>query len=326
MPLVDVFRQTRNLFGENDTELPSIRDKINSFLETSQSLPNNREHGWHVSSFCDACARSMVLERIRNISSKDPVDPKLQRIFDIGTNTHRWYQEKYFGPMGILWGKWACSRCGEVLWGLMPKSPHRCAPVLSTRRCKIECDLNDIGSYNSKKVDARGGCLHCGWWGSWEFQEIPFRLFLDGLDLPILGHTDGLLLLGRTWVVLEIKTINSFGFGYLNGPRPGHVYQGFVYGELIRRKNIPGLPDGVNVPIPTKVLVLYVEKNTSSEKEYLVDLNKEVGSKILRRPLFVEECIEDKRLPPKHKDCPNMSSKRAKKCNIRRLCFGRKKR
>ncbi len=88
---------------------------------------------------------------------------------------------------------------------------------------------------------------------------------------------------------------------------------------------VPGVPEGVKIPIPKKILVLYVGKNTSDEREYLVDLDRELGSKILSRPRLIEECVDAKRLPPKHAECPNMSSKRARKCELRRLCFGKRK-
>lgn len=54
-------------------------------------------------------------------------------------------------------------------------------------------------------------------------------------DLNIYGHADGLLqLLDGTWIVIELKTINSMAFRYKDLPKPEHVRQVTSYIETIR--------------------------------------------------------------------------------------------
>lgn len=308
-----------------------LRPLLDSYLDKLESLPSHRESGWHPSSFCDECPRKIViLECVPSAKKEDGIPPKLRRIFDIGTATHRWYQEEYFGPMGILWGKWTCSRCGAVHWGFMPSDRCKCRQRASEQldtACFRICGVTSgvAHDWDYQIIDARGGCRHCGLWGHWEFREIPFRLGHPELGECIMGHTDGLLLLGGMWVILEIKTINSFGFSALKGPKLAHVLQGQAYAELTLRRAVrwPNA-EKLDLPKPEKILVFYIGKNTSDEAEFLVDIDRDLGSEILNKPVVVERAIMDEELPEMHTECTGKKlAPRAKKCPVSKFCFAK---
>lgn len=86
--------------------------------------PDFREAGWHPSAFSGICERRLVLERLLKKAKASPerVDSKMQRIFDVGKALHAWYQNQYFGAMGVLWGRWV-PREGKARWGFRPESP-----------------------------------------------------------------------------------------------------------------------------------------------------------------------------------------------------------
>jgi len=309
----------RDVHGPKTIRLSPAIDK---YLVHNETLPNDHDFGWHPSSFCDSCPRAQVISDVLGLElGEGSIAPKLRRIFDVGSACHRWYQEEYLGPMGILWGKWRCSRCHGTTWGFMPKNRHGCERSLEDTTCWKLCG-GEEGRLDQAKIAKRGGCIHCGVWGRWEFKEIPFRLEHPELEEPVLSHTDGLLWLAQTWITLEVKTINSFGFAALNDAKLQHVLQGQCYSELLMRKAVRGLPPDVEVPEPEKLLVFYIGKNTSDEREFLMDVDREVGSAVLEKPLIVERSMETRELPPRHEECEGKPlTKRAKKCKAKKYCF-----
>lgn len=243
-----------------------------------------REPGWHPSQFCGACPRLMTLDRLLpGPEGGGDVDVKLQRIFDVGKALHHWYQNEYFGPMGVLWGKWRSIR-GEIRWGFMPS-------------------LSGEGKHHE-----------------WEFLEVPFGAALGEGFAPIRGHADGLVQLQNKWFLLEMKSINDRGFNWLGQAKTGHIAQGQIYGEMVRQKLVRECP--IEIPYPESLLVLYIGKNDSQEKEFVVPLDSVAGKRELRRPLQVEEAMRDHILPDREPDCTNMLKEPAKACRMVSYCFG----
>lgn len=305
---------------DNLREVPhqSISKAIDSHIKKREELPNSHGYGWHPSSFCDMCVRQRVISDLVCLEKADDLSPRLFRIFDVGTAMHRWYQEEYLGPLRILWGPWRCSRCHRVLWGFMPKVKCDCEIVQKTKKCVHYCSHD--GQFVKEEMDERGGCLHCGKWGRWEYLEIPF--YYDAkLSEPYLGHCDGIIRLNDIWYLLEIKTINSFGFSALWTPKPAHVLQGQAYSELIRRQAVKNLPKAL--PKVEKIILLYLGKNTSDEKEFVIDVDQEVGEEVLLKPVNVENSLRIGELPERHEECEEKTSKRAKKCDMKKFCFAK---
>jgi len=323
MALKDIVRNIQDA-----PKVKSLSEVIDNFIVQRESKPNDHSYGWHPSSFCDMCIRHKVISDIVEEKKANNFSEKLYRIFDVGSSLHRWYQEEYLGPSGILWGKWRCSRCHMYVWGFMPSIKCSCEESQRTPLCLKFCtdfsrsSSSSEATYLPEKMQNRGGCVHCGKWGKWEFREVPFRLDAEGLSEPILGHCDGVLIL-PSGVLLEAKTINSFGFAGLFAPRRAHVLQGQAYAELLRRKAVPGCTRPL--PEAKKILIFYIGKNTSDEKEFWIDVDRDVGSAVLEIPFQVEAAHKSKTLPDKHSECEeDEKCRRVKKCSVKKFCFAKR--
>lgn len=298
-----------------------LKVRLEQYLRFAGNKPSNRADGWHPSQFCDMCAREHVIRALLKEPDVFEVSTRLRRIFDYGTALHDWYQNNYLGPMGILWGRWKCSRCKKVQWGFMPEDRCSCAPAESTQACAMNCKRG--GLWDPKLQDERGGCIHCGIWGRWEYAEVPVKYEHEELSKPVVGHSDGLVKLD-CWRVLEMKSINERGFKMLPDAKPSHRNQAELYGELIRMGKTTA-PKSVRVPKPKGAVVMYLAKNTSEEKEFSFDLDQARAQKLLSQPVLAERSLrEGKKLPIKHQDCDTMFAKRAEKCDMRTWCFGQK--
>lgn len=319
MSLEDLIRQVKG--GD------SLCAELDLFLKRLESRPSNRSVGWHPSEFVDMCARSSAISSaLALVEEGDPIDPKLRRIFDTGTSLHGWYQNEYLGPMGILWGGWKCSRCHAVQWGFMPKGRHNCAGAETTPACVKLCAYGVQPGTNL--IDARGGCLHCGIWGSWEFVEIPvkFRWSCGSEEHVITGSSDGLILLGGDWYVWEGKTINVRGFNMLAESKSWHRRQAMIYGHLIRGGHVD-VPEGVRVPRPSHGMVFYIGKNDGDLKEFKFEFDDAINVEaeaLVQAPVEFVRALVEKKLPEKHSECPSMFSVRSKACSNASYCWGSK--
>lgn len=291
-----------------------ILPALDIHLLKMSALPSNREPGWHPSEFHSTCPRQAVITKILDEpGGSDSIDGRLQRIFDTGTALHSWYQNRYFGPMGILWGGWKCSRCHGVKTGFMPKEKCSC---VKDARCEAIC--------GEAPGAQRGGCLNCGIWGSWTYQEI--QLFLSSkqmtasgfeVEVSIVGHMDGLIFLANKWGVLEMKTINDRGFGMLPAPQEGHRNQVQTYMKLAQY--VPGIERTMR---PTVGHVLYINKNNSDLKAFTLEPDEEFQNRVIKVPLQYEVAMAEGVLPVRIPECTSMMVKRAKACSVCSYCFG----
>ena len=132
---------------------------------------------------------------------------------------------------------------------------------------RIQGYMRDIGILWGRYHNVRTGEE---WWGfgydlpeprqQWVYTEVPLRH--DGDDIK--GHTDGLLKLDTGKWVLEIKSINDYGFSWLQDEaKEPHQKQGRLYEHCLawRRENIPHVDDFDAEPI-AGVIFLYESKNT----------------------------------------------------------------
>jgi len=269
----------------------SVSAAIDHFLMKQEATPKKRAFGWHPSEFVGMCPRARVLSILLKVPYK-PIDPGLRRIFDVGSAIHHTYQNYYFGPMGDLWGKWICLRCDRVVWGFYPGSKS---------------------------------CPECRDKTQWRFLEVPVKAPLpDGFKKPIVGHSDGLLLFNGKWHVLEIKSINDHGFSWLKKPKDSYQAQAQVYAELIRQNFIDFGEDQKPDMIPEieAILIFYVNKNFSTEREFFLEFDRDFAHSEMKRPLAVEIGFRNRELPPRESRCKNMLRKPAKDCPLVSYCFG----
>lgn len=267
---------------------------LDQFLVQEEAKPTTRAFGWHPSEFVGMCPRRYVLSILLK-SKKRSIEPSLRRIMDLGTAMHAMYQNVYFGPMGILWGKWKCLRCDGISWGLISED---------------------------KK------CPHCGGSARWEYKEVPVRAPLPGkFPKDIVGHSDGIIKMGSKWYVLEIKSINEYGFTWMRKVKPGHLAQVQVYAELIRQSFLD-MPDSVKptvlIPELSGIRMLYVNKNNSVEKIWPLEFDSELAKKELKRPYEVEVAFRNREFPERIPECKSMLRNPAKNCPLVSYCFGGK--
>ena len=276
-----------------DQELSAL---IDMHVAKEDRNDTSRAPGWHPSEFCGSCARRHVLARLVGQRS-EAFEPSLLKIFAMGHAIHYWYQNKYFGPMGILWGKWQCLRCDAIHWGLMPTDPE---------------------------------CFRCKQSSRWDYREVPVRASLpDGFEAPIVGHSDGIIFLNRKWWLLEIKSINDGGFTWQKQAKESHVAQARIYGELIQQGHVDFACDNEyvtyrkpNIPRLSGIVLLYVNKNNSRERIYNIDLDPEASRRELKRPYLIETAFRDKELPKREEACVSLNKKPAKNCPVVSYCFG----
>jgi len=292
----------------------SLSSQIDQFIRERERLPSNREGGWHVSEIAGTCPREYVIGKLilKRPGEGDPF-PRIVRIWDYGKAVHSWYQERYFGPMGILWGRWKCSRCDSKVWGFMPKAPHKeCRDRVEL--CRLLCG----GDENRMKL--RGGCLHCSVWGRWEYGEVPVRYERDGVVL--VGACDGVLKPDDRWVVLEMKSSNSSKFGKIENADPHHEAQGQTYAHIINSGGVRGY-SGKEIPRISEVLVMYLNKDSSEEKTFTSPVTRggEIWASV---PHLAEKAFKERVLPERLEGCYGKSSPKARKCKKRHACFGGK--
>jgi CRISPR/Cas system-associated exonuclease Cas4 (RecB family) len=154
--------------------------------------------------------------------------------------------------------------------------------------------------------------------GSWYhlyFQNILFAMdFLEEAEVPVSnkkkyieGKADGVFkahVFGKR-AVLEIKSMNSWTFQKaVFKPLKKHEFQASIYAREL----------GIEL-----VYFLYVNKDTSQIRGFLVDTNKEMLVQADVKMDLVIENVEKRTLPPRA--CKDKLSDNALACPFRELCF-----
>jgi hypothetical protein len=141
--------------------------------------------------------------------------------FDVGHSTHAWWQNKYLGPMGRLWGNWFCAKCKAVTSeGLMPKK----CPDCNTGRTYWTAWGSEDGVRQAAKVD--------------NITYVETALKCD--EFGYTGHPDGMLIDpaigGAPQMLFELKTISPSGYEGLRKPKDDHVIQMHAYMRLLKMR------------------------------------------------------------------------------------------
>lgn len=272
-------------------------------LAMNKRAPDYRAHGWHPSGLMDMCPRAQVLDQlVTGKVTREDIDTRTQIIFDVGNALHQWWQEQYFGPMGVLKGKWRCARCGFKTIGMetMPTQPHDCEGDASLLEGtpKLNPSPARISFSNNR---------------AWKFDEVP----VESEEWGIVGHSDGIYVLGKGTfieedVVLDIKTAGpSFWAGGAR-PYPSNIFQLNLYMWLLGK---------------TKGVLLYVDKGGCSSNdmgciEVIVDYNDTHRKDACMKISVYRNAVEKKQLPGRLATCefrPNGA--KAKKCPYRKQCL-----
>jgi hypothetical protein len=269
-----------------------------------------REAGWHVSQICMMCPRAKQLSVFFAKASPAPKDVFSERIFDLGKAIHSIYQNWYLGPAGVLWGKWECTVCQQVVWGLRPS---------------MVCCKDSFWKYKEVPVRlpavARVGDL------SWYQDAIAAGKKPEDIAQDIVGHSDALIWHEdmQMWLSGEFKSCKSEVFQYqvASSPMESHERQSNIYGTLKGLGFIDGVPEGVEVPVPERKVILYVNKNTSEEREFLSPIDRDVAYESFFAVTEFEKGRQLGTLALMLDDCRERGKKapRAKRCSSESVCF-----
>lgn len=346
--------------GINSTKPKTLGDIVS---ENIKKAPRQYKTGFflsQISLLSKYCIRQEIyMQTLFALGIRDFIDtappPSLQKIFDVGTAAHSWWQNKYLGPARVLYGSWRCTRCRGTYTGFMSNSPcnycgwsmalevkpGQAQPVI---KCFEACKWP--GGYNTENRD----CVKCRFsQGEYEYVEPRVRFdlfpnshitlpegFLKDFSVEIRGYCDGIIDVGGVRKVLEIKTINTFSYNKLTKAHANHELQ-----CLLAMWGL-GLDYGI---------IVYLNKETGGTKEFEVelDLNKigrvlkqvsiaGVGIELYTRALLdaqnkqdylsdtdlnelLDTSIKVLNLPKDARVCISPEAELAKNCGVCNLCF-----
>jgi len=277
-----------------------LREPLDSFFTRTERFEHREDEYWHVSSLAGACLRRVFLELD---SPRKVIPPSTRRIFGFGTALHSYYQNHWLGPAGILWGTWVWGNYEAVVKdSLMPEGPY------VTGRDVLPQEL--FFAQKNKEINLREA-----WYfakrkeGYWWYQEPEF--VDEGLRLT--GHCDGVLHFNKGRYLFELKTVRSDLF-YREGllPYESHIEQLQAYMGWF------GISRGV---------LLYVNKNDSSERCFFVERDQAYLSSFKENLVTLNEAVDAKRLGktplelPK-KRCVCTADATRLRCPFKKRCFG----
>jgi len=183
----------------NDVKPKPLKSYIDLFIKELGNVEQDvRAAGFHVSQLYYLCPRKIIFDAMNELPLEAVKPPAGLRItFDIGTAVHEWFQDRYLGPMGLLWGDWRCKVCKHVV----------------------------------KESYMPGSCEACGA----SQRKIGYKeLGVRDPEHNLVGHADGILMPpGEAPRLLEMKTINTTGWGKLQHPYQAHVWQATAYMKLL---------------------------------------------------------------------------------------------
>lgn len=147
-----------------------VAKQLAKWLEAQE---RRESQNYNISSIFGKCPRATVLEAL--IPKESDWDAQATLRTDAGSAMHWWYQNRYFGPMGVLFGIWECTACGERTLNDMP---------MPTEPCKCS-------GPRSKR---------------WEFVETYLKYEIPGLPGVFLtGYYDGKLHVEKGRFLMDMK-------------------------------------------------------------------------------------------------------------------------
>ncbi len=166
------------------------------------------------------------------------------------------------------------------------------------------------------RIFLEGNYIHMKWQMLFTISGIAKEIEQQGISKNgMMSYTPDAVvwLFGRYWVV-EIKSMNTFGFQKLTKPPPAAVGQCSVY---MMEKRIP------------QGIVLVEDKNNQNIKVWPFDYDKENTARPRKRLKTIgglkRVFDEENRLPKRLKKCKDVDSPRARRCSFAEECFARRK-
>lgn len=97
------------------------------------------------------------------------------------------------------------------------------------------------------------------------------------------GRCDGIVVINNEPYVLELKSINSYGFKKLEAPKPEHIKQLMLYLHFFKIQ---------------KGIFIYENKDNQDLKEFHISYDKEMAEKLIENFRITKHLIDENILPP----------------------------
>lgn len=188
--------------------------------------------------------------------------------------------------------------------------------------------LGPMGVLWGEWENTRTGDKHFGFMPDQELRVNPWR-YVEPKTLNeehnLGGHCDGIVFFpNRPPAILEMKSINSYGFSRLDGPLGYHAKQL----QLYLHSDFPGLPslrDFLRTKHGARQIdwgvVLYHEKNQSLEKDFWVPKDRDVVMPLFAQVKAAMGGLATKELSPRIPSCSSSQDKTASSCVACSACF-----
>lgn len=289
-------KNLKDTYKRSDVLLPKIERHV---LKKAQQPTSRRSDIMHPSEMAKAtwCGRHdyyRIIGEPVNYKGRSP-SFRLENVFDYGHSVHAKYQ-RWLREMGVLWGKWVCKSCGYPWMGVSPD----------------ECPL-----CNKTKI---------------KYLEVP----LEDSSILISGHSDGIVLDSEKNRMIEIKTVGISTLRFeafalfnryqteqmtpdelwflIKRPFATHIRQGQIYLHLARQQ----YPE-LNID---EIIFIYEWKPTQEVKEFVVQYNPDLISKILETAEAVTEAVQAGSPPDRPAWAESPEEKVCKSCEYRSTCWG----
>lgn len=229
------------------TKAPSLLvGKVDRFLQTQEGDRDQTVIHPSETVQWDWCPRA-TWHRLRGdtMAAAAPHSLKTMSIFEEGHDIHGKWQ-RWLQRMGILWGQWWCSSCGQT--------PMCWSSELDVKGCSW--------SYDNRH--------------RWHYREVPF----DWPSHRIKGHADGVVDIDGEPVLLEVKSLGpgtlrklhlipddgtdgTDQFGKISHPAKSHFLQTEMYLRLVEQyEEILGEV--------RRAVIIYEQKADQQYKEFVV--------------------------------------------------------
>jgi hypothetical protein len=244
------------------------------------------------------CPREFVLN-YWNPAETTSFDWQSMLRMSMGTHLHHILQNEILGPMGVLYGDWVSQATGEVFTGFYPEPLRMFAdgrtpwvyrePVVWDAKYRISGHMD--GYLDTSRV-------------SWLFDNVskfkrnPLGAITELSKMPL-----------GSLVLLEIKTVGSYGYGGLTSASDIPDYyktQAAVYQKL------------ANTP---KTLFWFIERDSLNSKTLVYEADASQWAKVVSKARLVWESIRDEVLPTAMMSCGSFSDIRAKSCSHAKMCW-----
>lgn len=230
----DIIANFKDPEPEPDTAADSWFRQFSEWLTSSyeKTVHHVRKPGLHASGLAQVCARRNILVAVFGVVPV-PRSAGNYFTFDVGHALHYWWQERYLGPKGELWGDWVCIACPCPSCG-----PHiaKLGNISREEKRRIFKECGDCRA-TGRKVTRGLMPLECDCGVAWQdaihYMELPVR----NEELDYVGHCDGVLDHKPSRRVFEFKTISPGEYDrmlkrshpYEKGAKLDHIVQAHAY-------------------------------------------------------------------------------------------------